>query len=652
MATTLVNNTQHKVVGVDVVLQRTVRGTMSTSYANLSNQVTTEIISKSSDCKVRGGETGQVDILATVPPMGKTSLVPTFESNFLKIYYELICVIRVKRSVFAGGDTTYQFTIPVPIATHNIDNPTISGRTPRWTKSRMQPYFFDHTWDNPAGDFPPQLVEEAPQVTNAVVIDSPSVRSGTPNSASAMSMTSSPSMNASAMQEFLASGSVGLHRERTMKKSLSRSKSLKDIQSARLNGSSWRAEKEHLLNQSREMGNNAGLSRSVTDAAPGGGSSSRRSPPLDAKSKASNEEKLGSGVGTTVVDGDGNVGYTPPPPSGATPRTQKSVNREMTPDQQAELARKASRRILPNQGLYTNEGVLPPELAHTGNQYPVPIPTPANNASAAPTVVNDYGNNSMNGNGNVGANSMSNRANNLSYSPPTPTTPISMAKIPPRRNASLSEKSHYQQQGGSGSGPYTQEPEPFEIPTRSGSQVNLNGNGFYDSSNGSRGRNGNGSSNGTGQTRSNQGSYQEGNRYGQESRSQPQPRTLSPQPVGGNKPVYPSSDRTPERVPYQHSLPAHQQPPGVVPGYNGNSSSDNNIARVNSGNYSALRIPPWERVEKVRHQNWFKPGPHQAGALQTFDVAGLVPSTLQAVPIVKKSTPRPMSPVQIEAAMN
>ncbi|KAF9362883.1 hypothetical protein BGX34_005320 [Mortierella sp. NVP85] len=618
MATTLVNNGQNKIVGIDIVLRRTIKGTFSTSYANLCNQSQVEIMAKSVDCKVRPGETGQADILTTIPPMSGSSM-PTFESNFLKVYYELLCSVRVKRSVFAGGDTSYQCAIPIPIATHNIDNPIITGRTPRWTKSRMQPYFFDASWPDPVGDLHAALVQEsAPTVTPTIATGTSSpgdLSVGLPSSASASttSLVSSPGTSSSAMHEFLNSGSAELHRERTLKKSLARSKSLKDIHSARLNGASWRAERDLLLSQSREM------------ASAEGSGSNKRSPPLGPRARSSNDEKHG-GAGSALVDSNGNVGYTPPPSS--TSRPPKSANRDLTPEQQAEQARKASRRILPNQGQYSNDGTLPPEFAHTENQH----------------------SSSSNGNTNSGSSNSTSTASTPAHQPPSPGNSGSI-KVPPRRNASLSHKVHPQSQSSS-NGNYVAEPENMEpVPRRDASYER---NGQYDSTSPSRGRS---------------------------------PQDMSGYFSSSNSPA------TPERVPYQHSLPAHQQPPGVVspssmtaspvqlpgssprlerspsgrdalfagdflppPPFNrpvpsgsiddygrhhkrsgSNSSTNNATASVSL----TTRIPSWERVERIHHQDWFRPGPHQSGALQTFDVAGLALSHQQAVPIMKKSLQRP-----------
>ncbi|KAG0006058.1 hypothetical protein BGZ65_009503, partial [Modicella reniformis] len=459
MATTLVNNGQNKIVGMDIILRRTIKGSFSTSYANLSNQIQVEIMTKSVECKVRPGETGQVDILTTIPPMINSS-VPTFESNFLKVYYELLCAVRVKRSVFAGGDTSYQCTIPIPIATHNIDNPMISGRTPRWTKSRIQPYFFDPSWSDPVGDLPAVLVNDnALVVTTAITTPSGVASSGDGSTgitlsapASTTSFVSSPGTSSSAMQEFLTGGSAGLHRERTLKKSLTRSKSLKDIHTTRLNGSSWRAERDQLMSQSREAG---------SAESPG---SNKRSPPLGPKSRSSNDEKQGGSSG--AMDSNGNVPYTPPPPSSysSTSRPPKSANRDLPPEQQAELAKKATRRILPNQGLYTNEGVLPPELAHTENQCQnqppssgsgttYPVPTSHQSASSSPGISATH-------------------------------------KIPPRRNASLSHKAHQQLQGSNNSN-FVTEPESMEAVPRRDASYERN---TFESNSLSRGRSNNSNS--------------------------------------------------------------------------------------------------------------------------------------------------------------
>ncbi|KAG0312731.1 hypothetical protein BGZ97_010910 [Linnemannia gamsii] len=694
MATTLVNNGQGKVSAIDVVLRRTIKGTMSTSYANLSNQSQTDIMTKTVECKVRAGETGQVDILTTIPPLGKYYSIPTFESNFLKVYYELICIVKVKRSVFSGGDTTYQCAFPIPIATHNIDNPIITGRTPRWTKSRLQPYFFESSWVDPIGDLPGVLVNNSSCNTNTISntsndtiqVVSPVIATGesalgmsslaSASAASLLSNTGSSSTNA--MQEFLTGGSAELHRERTLKKSLTRSKSMKDLQTARLNGSSWRAEREQLLNQTRDQAlnnnnpNSTHLDRSTTD----GASSFKRSPPLGATTKSNSDDwPQGQGQGQNtpggagVVDSNGNVGYTPPPP---TARPPKSAHRDLTPEQQAELARKASRRILPNQGMYNNDGVLPPEL-ESRYQPQSPISSPAANPAAANS--NSLPSSTNNNNGNASLN-----------------------KPLPRRNASLSQKSHYQQQSG---GNYIPDQDTIDTPTPTISRGGYTGG--YEPT---RSSTGNSSNNGNDQGYSSASRHQDGS--------------------------YPA---VPERVPYQHSLPAHQQPPGVIipiglvsppllastspssssknntrlerspsrrdiPTTNGNlsnhsatagdflppppinksmpintsfatsnienntnsgyhrrqeSAGSNNSPAVlntnntnnannnsNIGHYNLSRIPPWERVERVHHQNWFRPGPHQTGALQTFDVVGLTLSNLQSAPILKKTLQRPV----------
>lgn len=565
-------------------------------------------MSKSVECKVRPGEAGQVDILTTIPPMTGSS-VPTFESNFLKVYYELLCSVRVKRSVFAGGDTSYQCAIPIPMATHNIDNPIISGRTPRWTKSRMQPYFFEPSWSDPAGDLHSALVNDIAPTMTATSPGEASV--GLPSSASTSttSLASTPGTSTSAMHEFLNSGSAELHRERTLKKNLSRSKSLKDIQTARLNGSSWRAERDLLLSQSREL------------ASMENPSSNKRSPPFGPRSRPSNE-----------MDSNGNVPYTPPPSSSNT-RPPKSANRDLTPEQQAELARKASRRILPNQGQYTNEGILPPELSQADNQHQ--------------------------------QSSSSNNHGNTTYPVPTsahqPSSPgSSAAKIPPRRNASLSHKAHQQQSSNNGN--FVAEPEIMDaIPRRDASYERIN----YESS---RGRSGNSSSD--------------------------QVHSRSPQDLQHQGGYFGAPHSSSERVPYQHSLPAHQQPPGVVssssttvspsasspqlerssskkdliaadflppppfnkPGPSGSTSTDDggrhhkrsgsngSANNVSTSISLTTRIPPWERIERVHHQDWFRPGPHQTGALQTFDVAGVSLSQQQAVPIMKKTLQR--SPIE------
>ncbi|KAF9144456.1 hypothetical protein BG015_000092, partial [Linnemannia schmuckeri] len=695
MATTLVNNGQGKVAAIDVVLRRTIKGTVPTSYANLSNQSQTDIMTKTVECKVRQGETGQVDILTTIPPLGKYYSIPTFESNFLKVYYELLCIFKVKRSVFSGGDTTYQCAFPIPIATHNIDNPIITGRTPRWTKSRLQPYFFESAWADPVGDLPGPLANSICNNNNnnnnsnsndTVQAVSPVITTGESvigmsslASASAASLLSNPgSSNTNAMQEFLTGGSAELHRERTLKKSLTRSKSMKDLQTPRLNGSSWRAEREQLMNQTRDQPSNnaAQLDRSTTDGTSSSSSGvGKRSPPLGATTKSStssddwHQQGQSAPGGAGVVDSNGNVGYTPPPP---TARPPKSAHRDLSPEQQAELARKASRRILPNQGMYNNDGVLPPEI-ESRYQPQSPTTVPVANAAAAAT------------------------ANNLSSST---TNNTSLSKPLPRRNASLSHKSHYQQQSG-GSSNYTPDQDTIDTPTPP-----------------SRG----GYTGGYEPTRSNTGNSSNNSGGGNDQGYSSSPRHQD----GGYPPI-------PERVPYQHSLPAHQQPPGVIspigmasppllastspsssskntrlerspsrrdvpttngnlsnlsatPGEflppppfnksmptnnenngnnsyhrrqesagsnqgvvgtnNGNNNTTNNNNNNNSnsciGNYNLARIPPWERVERVHHQNWFRPGPHQTGALQTFDAAGLTMSNLQSVPILKKTLQRPI----------
>ncbi|KAK3844000.1 MAG: hypothetical protein J3R72DRAFT_97159 [Linnemannia gamsii] len=661
MATTLINNGQGKVVAIDVVLRRTIKGTVPTSYANLSNQAQTDIMTQTVECKVRPGETGQVDILTTIPPLGKHYSVPTFESNFLKVYYELLCIFKIKRSVFSGGDTTHQCAFPIPIATHNVDNPIITGRTPRWTKSRLQPYFFESAWADPVGDLPESLTAAASNDTVQTVAPT-TVSSSTGESAIGMSSLASASAasllsnsglgNTNAMQEFLSGGSVGLHRERTLKKSLTRSKSMKDLQTPRLNGSSWRAEREQLLNQSRDQQPNQ-FDRSVTDngamTSNGNGNGGKRSPPLGAsKSSTSNDDwqQQQQGPGTTVFDSNGNVGYTPPPP---TARPPKSAHRDLTPEQQAELARKASRRILPNQGMYNNDGVLLPEVE---SRYQPQSPSTATSPSAAAAAANA----------------------------------AALSKAPPRRNASLSQKSHYQQQGGSSTN-YLPDQDTIDSPT---SARGGNYTGGYEPTRSNTGSSSNSNGNDQGGY-SRQGQHQDGSSY----------------PV-------------PERVPYQHSLPAHQQPPGVIspavmvsppllpstsPSSKGGSArlesspsrrdatasdflpppppfnksapgttaavttttnyenkgnhgyhrrqesagsntclaNNTNTSNTNSnGNYHLAQIPPWERVERVHHQNWFRPGPHQTGALQTFDAAGLTMSNLQSVPILKKTLQRPV----------
>ncbi|KAI7818419.1 hypothetical protein BC939DRAFT_294593 [Gamsiella multidivaricata] len=659
MATTLVNNGQNKIVGLDVILRRTIKGTFATSYANLCNQAQVEIMSKAVDCKVRPGESNQVDILTTIPPMEAYS-IPTFESNFLKVYYELLCVIRVKRSVFAGGDTSYQCVIPIPIATHNIDNPMITGRTPRWTKSRMQPYFFEPTWADPVGDLHAPVTNDNDTINNTSSVTSPGdTPTGiqSPASASTASLLGSPGASSSAMHEFLNSGSAELHRERTLKKSLTRSKSLKDIQSARLNGSSWRAERDQLLSQSREAG-------SVESSG-----TSKRSPPLGPKSRSSNEDKQAPSGPSPAMDSNGNVAYTPPPPS--TSRSQRNASNNLTPEQQAELARKASRRILPNQGMYTNEGTLPPDYTVNKTQ-----------SQATGSYANGHNNNTE---GESGQHQVSNgsSSNNASFPVPSSnansnanssTNPIN--KIPPRRNASLSQKAHQQLQqlqqqssaGSYGNGNLVAEPDSIESHSRGGSSMGYSTNAHNDSNHLSRGRSNNGSSD--------QGQH----RSGQEQ---------------------PYSSAALERIPYQHSLPAHQQPPGVVsptltasppyasmaasgtncqlerspsrrdgvvagdilpppPPFNKAASSGtlteeggrhhrrtgSNASANGTASASLTKIPPWERVERIHHQDWFRPGPHQSGALQTFDVAGLTLSQQQAVPILKKSLQRPMETVQ------
>lgn len=691
MATTLVNNGQGKVAAIDVVLRRTIKGTVPTSYANLSNQSQTDIMTKSVECKVRPGETGQVDILTTIPPLGKYYSIPTFESNFLKVYYELLCIVKVKRSVFSGGDTTYQCAFPIPIATHNVDNPIITGRTPRWTKSRLQPYFFESAWADPIGDLPGPLANSNCNNVNAssdtVQAVSPVIPTGESTigmsslaSASAASLLSNPGPgNANAMQEFLTGGSVELHRERTLKKSLTRSKSMKDLQTPRLNGSSWRAEREQLLSQTRDQpSNNANatqLDRSITDGASSTSNGvGKRSPPLGATTKysTSNDDWQQQGQnapGAGVVDSNGNVGYTPPPP---TARPPKSAHRDLTPEQQAELARKASRRILPNQGMYNNDGILPPEV-ESRYQPQSPTTNPASNPTAAA----------------------------VSQSPSTTNNNASLSKPLPRRNASLSQKSHYQQQSG-GSSNYMPDQDTIDAPT------STSRGGYTGGYEPTRSNTGNSSNNSGG-----------GNDQGYSSSSRQQQD-------GG----YPAIS---ERVPYQHSLPAYQQPPGVItpvglvsppllasappstsskntrlerspsrrdvpvtngglsnhsanandlppPPFNksmststntepnnrnssyhrrqesagsnqgviGNNNTTNtaNTANVTTsnnnciGNYNLARIPPWERVERVHHQNWFRPGPHQTGALQTFDATGLTMSNLQSVPILKKTLQR------------
>ncbi|KAG0308621.1 hypothetical protein BGZ98_007374 [Dissophora globulifera] len=660
MATTLYNHSQNKVVGLDIILRQTVKGTFPTTYANLSNQAQVEIMAKSVECKIRPGETGKVDILTTIPPMGKTYSIPTFESNFLKVYYELLCVIRVKRSVFSGGDMSHQCAIPVPLATHNVDNPVITGRTPRWTKSRMQPYFFNPTWPDPMGDIPRSLANEVATLahnTSHPRTESPLGVSSLA-SASAASLIISSGVNPNAMQEFLNSGSVELYRERTLKKSLTRSKSMKEVQSTRLDGSSWRAERDQLLSQSRESGAN--------DTPASSGNNTRRSPPLDSKTRSSSDD----GQGATSPDTNGYVSYTPPPP--ASIRPQKSIN--LTPEQQAELARKASRRILPNQALYTYDGDQP-ELAQSESHHQASALASSHSGHSNSDSSNNIGSDS----GNAATYPIPISSNQTSYSSNSTIKPL------PRRNASLSQKAHQQQGSSNSNGGLYAEPESYEVPPRGGNSNNTP----YESSH-IRGRSNNGSSDQVG--------YQGGQ---------------TAHPLGP----------TPERMPYQHSLPAHQQPPGVVPpaisssiayvggsqntpntplertssrrdgivaGDNlpipppttsslsansnlvnrsnsptpvsasaddisrhhrrsGSSSSDNGAVNTTVSLRSS-KIPPWERVERVHHQDWFRPGTHQTGALQVFDVAGITLSHMLAVPILKKSLQRPMEAVQsIEA---
>ncbi|KAF9201203.1 hypothetical protein BGZ49_008564 [Haplosporangium sp. Z 27] len=628
MVTTMVNNTQNKIVGIDVILRRTVKGIFSTAYANLSNQAQVEIMTKSVEYKLRPGETGQCDILTTIPPMGVSQSVPTFESNFLKVYYELLCVVRVKRSVFSGGDTSYQCAIPIPIATHNIDNPIITGRTPRWTKSRLQPYFFDPSWSDPIGDIHASIVKEnnvQAVVSGTTAMASPDVLSNTssPTNGSSTSLANSPGVSSSAMQEFLNSGSAELHRERTLKKSLSRSKSLKDIQSARLNGSSWRAERDQLLNQGREIGLSL-QNKSNHDVSQSGQQqtgSTKRSPPLGPRSRPSNDEKL-STPGSSV-DNNGNIGYTPPPPpSPSNLRPQKNANRDLTPEQQAELAKKASRRILPNQGSYTNEGILPPEHTQTESSNQVPAQTNSN------TNVDNGNTNNGDNNGGSNTSHLVTSSNN-----PASSAGSSIGRPPPRRNASLSQKSFQTNNNNT----YCADPETYaqyEYPSSRGRANNNSSDQGYSRS---------------GQEQSQQNGYQS------------------------------HVATTPERVPYQHSLPAHQQPPGVIQpisipvsplssnttlGLNSQPERSPNRKDTNdetvwnpkrSGSISAAngamgvaatKIPPWERVEKVHHQDWFRPAPHQSNASQIFDVSGIVLSQHQAVPVVKKTLLKPIDSVQ------
>ncbi|KAF9432589.1 hypothetical protein BGZ76_010583 [Entomortierella beljakovae] len=608
---TLVNSTQNKIIGIDITLRRTVKGIFSTSYANLSNQAQSDVMTTSVECKVRGGETGQVDIMTTIPPLGKTFSIPTFESNFLKVYYELICTLRVKRSVFSGGDTTYQSILPIPIATHNVDNPIVTGRTPRWTKSRLQPYFFDSSSSNPIGDLPVSAAEEyntSPVPVSATAVSYEAPYSTSPTNGSAVSLLSPTGTGSYAMQEFLSGGSAELHRERTLKKSLTRSKSLKDIQSARLNGSSWRAERDQLINQSREMSSS---NKTSTDTSQFQNPNGKRSPPITPKGRSSNDDKQLS-IG---VDSNGDVPYTPPPPSStqSTTRPPKSANRDLTPEQQAELARKASRRILPNQGSYTNEGVLPSEY----------IQSESSNQTQASGSYNTTNSRSDNTN----TNDTSNSSSGVSY--PVPLSSNSQAplagsnvanRIPPKRNASLSQKSYPQPNNGS-TGSFVTDQET---------------NTQYEYS-----RRANNSSSDTANSR-----------FGQDQ--------------------LPSNS---ERTPYQHSLPAHQQPPGVInpaaiaslnsppygvsnpveevirsPKKNENvsvSSGGGNISTNEAmGSPSFTKILPWERVEKVHHQDWFRPAPHQTGALQTFDVAGISLSHQHTIPVMKKTLQRPFDNIQ------
>ncbi|KAG0237936.1 hypothetical protein BGW42_008036 [Actinomortierella wolfii] len=658
MEATLVNNGTNKVSNIDIAIRRTIRGKLPVAYGELTSQVQQEMMSETFECKVKPGETGRVDILTTVPRMNNVML-PTFETNFVKVFYELLCIIKVKRSVFSGGDTSYTCVIPIPIATHNIDNPTISGHTPRWTNSRLQPYFFDPLWPDPTGDLPGQglgnlLAEHeapaamppvaSPVATSAALVTSPK-SAFSPTLVASQLAASTPSAmspnlsSTNAMHEFLSGGSAELYRERTLKKkTLGRSKSMKDIRPAsRI--TEWRAEREREKERERDQQppNSTSLNRAATDGL-NGSKTNQRSPPIGPRSKVSAEDK-------SSLTADGAVAYTPPPPTAMRP--QKSAQREqasgLTAEQQVELARKASRRILPNQGLYNNDGELPAEYAH----YPTATHMKAGDPGHSRSTSDSAGSENS-----VGQSSGS-------AGPSATLEPNNHIKTPPKRNASLSHHAHARQQASFEQGrsqPYADD---------SGKNSSLAYDVHYVSS-------------------LNNGSNSAMQRSNSSDQKDTLPRTTSPSPS-----PFPAPPT--ERVPYQHNLPAHQQPPGVVPSYgngaasstiNGHASrreaSTDSTQQVGSSsskpfaapgasssstalitaNTSSLgssgstfagtiaggasfaytsRIPPWERVEKVQHQTWFRPGPHQQGANQIFDIPSLAVSQLQVSPLVKKT---------------
>ncbi|KAF9978115.1 hypothetical protein BGZ73_003687 [Actinomortierella ambigua] len=704
MEATLVNNGANKISNIDIVIRRTIRGKLPAAYGDLTSQVQQEMMAETVECKVKPGETGRVDILTTVPRMN-TVMLPTFETNFVKVFYELLCIIKVKRSVFSGGDTSYTCVIPIPIATHNIDNPTITGHTPRWTKSRMQPYFFDPQWPDPTGDLPEQesarwtvgqesssaaTTAASPIAAPRAMVVSPVAGFSAANLASSPSFSTTPLSptlsSTNAMHEFLNSGSAELYRERTQKKkTLGRSKSMKDIRPAsRI--TEWRAEREREKGRERDQqhqqsSSSGSLTRSITDAL----SDSKlnpRSPPMGPRSKPSMDDSKPS----TAVDG-ATVGYTPPPP--AAMRPVKSPSREqasgLTAEQQVDLARKASRRILPNQGLYNNDGELPAEYAH--------YPTATHMKAADP----GHSRNASDSTGSENSVSHQNPGPTATASTPEPTNHL---KTPPKRNASLSQQSYQRRQAAEEAGK-----------SSSGYDAYPNNNNYS-----------------TGAQRKNSNEQKD-------VRSNTTSPTPTPFPLAAT-----------ERMPYQHNLPAYQQPPGVVPAYvngvspslvsnnnvgrrdlstgapgsyplpttnrafpvtEGSSSSNNLFAAVaasssspspspspslpppsnamiaTSGNSSgssgsnpavptsttttaaasttsvitgtglggvpfaySSRIPRWERVEKVEHQTWFRPATHQQGAAQVFDIPSLAVSQLQVSPLVKKTLQVPNEPTR------
>ncbi|KAG0256875.1 hypothetical protein DFQ27_005440 [Actinomortierella ambigua] len=728
MEATLVNNSTNKISNIDIVIRRHIRGKLPVAYGDLTSQVQQEMMAETVECKVKPGETGQVDILTTVPRMN-TVMLPTFETNFVKVFYELLCIIKIKRSVFSGGDTSHTCVIPIPIATHNIDNPTIKGHTPRWTTSRLQPYFFDPLWPDPTGDLPEQESarsvsgKETPTVSTMTTSPAPTPTALVTSpkaifspvalpSSSAISITPllSPTLTSTstnAMHEFLNSGSAELYRERTQKKkTLGRSKSMKDIRPAsRI--TEWRAEREREKGREREHHHQpSSLSRSVTETQPAP-KLNLRSPTIVPRSKPSMDDSKPSSAADGAV-----VGYTPPPPSAMRP--QKSPSREqpsgLSAEQQVDLARKASRKILPNQGLYNHDGELPAEYAH--------YPTATHMKAADPG-------HSRNASDSAGSE------NSVSHHSPAPTAPASTPeptshlKPLPKRNASLSQQSYQRRQAGLEQGHLPPSPEDGGKGPSTGYDVHYFMNNLHNS-------------NSTGGAQRKNSNDQKDNRS----------TSTSPSPTS-----FPTAAT--ERVPYQHNLPAHQQPPGVVHSYvNGVTPSPVNSSNVgrrdiptaasgshppptfnrafplteaspssnspfvpaasscspspspspslspsstaliaNSGNPSgsggpspatnttaaapvvvaavagtaaaaastpiaagtglggahfaySSRIPPWERVEKVEHQTWFKPGPHQPGAAQVFDIPSMAVSQLQVSPLVKKNLQVPNEPMR------